>query len=392
MRKLRKSEFRLLNIIFKEKEISSCELQKKLKITGAAISRTLKKLEEVGYIKQVHEKRLNKKGRPRKIVKINEDFKKVIGVTLGLGFLSISVANLEGKILENKRKKFFIKKNKSLIDLLLEEMSKIISKYSKNEIIGIGVAIHGIVDPFKKEIILSPFFKWKNLKLGDLLEEKFDIPVILENNVNAMLNAENLFGRSKNMENCLYIYMNNGVGGALKINNSIYRGSRLQAGEIGHYIIDENSNCVCNCGKVGCLQFEFSAENIKLLIANEIEKKFMNKYNIDKYEMKQIYAVTKKYPLLKKIIERLAMRMGEYIGNLLQVIDIDNVIIAGDIIYTKNIFIDSFQKGIDKNLIKEIQDEKINVYYTELKDKIEDISSVSLILKKLFEYDDLISI
>lgn len=86
------------------------------------------------------------------------------------------------------------------------------------------------------------------------------------------------------------------------------------------------------------------------------------------------------------------MRMGEYIGNLLQVIDVDNVIIAGDIIYTKNIFIDSFQKGIDKNLIKEIQDEKINVYYTELKDKIEDISSVSLILKKLFEYDDLISI
>lgn len=143
---------------------------------------------------------------------------------------------------------------------------------------------------------------------------------------------------------------------------------------------------------MGCLQFEFSAENIKLLIANEIEKKFMNKYNIDKYEMKQIYAVTKKYPLLKKIIERLAMRMGEYIGNLLQVIDVDNVIIAGDIIYTKNIFIDSFQKGIDKNLIKEIQDEKINVYYTELKDKIEDISSVSLILKKLFEYDDLISI
>lgn len=158
MRKLRKSEFRLLNIIFKEKEISSCELQKKLKITGAAISRTIKKLEEVGYIKQVHEKKFNKKGRPRKIVKINEDFKKVIGVTLGLGFLSISVANLEGKILENKRKKFFIKKNKSLIDLLLEEMSKIISKYSKNEIIGIGAAIHGIVDPFKKEIILSPFF------------------------------------------------------------------------------------------------------------------------------------------------------------------------------------------------------------------------------------------
>ncbi|MDK9580007.1 hypothetical protein QQA45_00480 [Sneathia sanguinegens] len=84
--------------------------------------------------------------------------------------------------------------------------------------------------------------------------------------------------------------------------------------------------------------------------------------------------------------------MGEYIGNLLQVIDVDNVIIAGDVFYTENIFIDSFQKGIDKNLIKGIQDEKINVYYTELKDKIEDISSVSLILKKLFEYDDLISI
>ena len=61
--------------------------------------------------------------------------------------------------------------------------------------------------------------------------------------------AEHEFGRAENVDDFLMVHISNGIGGAIFLNGTTYEGADNSAGEIGHIIINENSNRKCSCGK-----------------------------------------------------------------------------------------------------------------------------------------------
>ncbi len=120
-------------------------------------------------------------------------------------------------------------------------------------LLGVGVGLAGIVDSERGVLRQTPFQKWHNLPMRDLLQARIAVPVYIDNDVNTLTLAEQLFGSGQGLEDFLVITVGRGVGLGMVFNRQFYRGARGGAGEFGHTVIDPRG-AQCDCGKRGCLE------------------------------------------------------------------------------------------------------------------------------------------
>ena len=207
--------------------------------------------------------------------------------------------------------------------------------------------------------------------------------MIVENDVRAMLTAEHMYGCAGNMKNFMMLYIRNGVGSAIFLNGKIFEGSNCGAGEIGHFIVKESSTIQCRCGKFGCLETEYSEQALINKVIWEMEQK--GQYNPkEKVTIDRIYNRSKhKEEPYYSIVKEAACETGKVIGNILNVLDIDNVVVAGDILMTEKLYMDNFRKGVEKMLLEDFM-KKIKIVSSALDDMIGIYGAISLITGNLF--------
>ena len=207
IRKLNKTDYQILEKVMKDSRISRTDLSEKMELTSAAISKAIKKLMSENIITE-NDTLESTGGRPRKTLMVNKEYKKIIGVNLGAGFIDIVATHLNGEIIQIRQRKFAYKTQEKVLDLLYEGISEMIGNFEKESIIGIGLATHGLVNRKKGTVIFSPHFKWKKLDIRKELEKKFNLKVIVENDVRAMLTAEHIYGCAADMKNFMLLRSN----------------------------------------------------------------------------------------------------------------------------------------------------------------------------------------
>ncbi|WP_106532380.1 ROK family protein [Planomicrobium soli] len=183
-----------------------------------------------------------------------------IGIDLGVNYLLGILTDLEGNIIEKKELNFknhsyeeIEKKLFEVIDLLTS-----IAPPSPHGIIGIGVGVPGIVDT-NGSILLAPNLNWKNVNLKTVIETKYRLPVIIENEANAGAYGEKQFGVGQESENIIYVSAGIGIGVGLILNGSLYKGANGFSGELGHMTIQVDGP-VCRCGNQGCWELYASEQ------------------------------------------------------------------------------------------------------------------------------------
>lgn len=382
IRKLNLTDYQILERVMKNPKVSRTDLANQLELTPTAISKAIKKLIGQGIIIE-NEYLRSTGGRPRMTLNVNKEYKKIIGINLGVGFMNIVVSHLDGEIIQIRQRKFAFKTQEKVLELLYEGISEVIEKFGVKSIIGMGLATHGLVDRKKGTVIFSPHFKWKKLEIRKELEKKFNLRVIVENDVRAMLTAEHMYGCAGNMKNFMMLYIRNGVGSAIFLNGKIFEGSNCGAGEIGHFIVKESSTIQCRCGKFGCLETEYSEQALINKVIWEMEQK--GQYNPkEKVTIDRIYNRSKhKEEPYYSIVKEAACETGKVIGNILNVLDIDNVVVAGDILMTEKLYMDNFRKGVEKMLLEDFM-KKIKIVSSALDDMIGIYGAISLITGNLF--------
>jgi predicted NBD/HSP70 family sugar kinase len=119
---------------------------------------------------------------------------------------------------------------------------------------GIGVSSIGPVDVPGGRILEPPNFHGiADVPVRALLERAFDLPVRIDNDMNAAALAELLYGSARGLRDFLYLGLTNGVGAGLVSDGRLFEGGAGYAGEIGHMSIDYQGP-VCSCGNRGCLE------------------------------------------------------------------------------------------------------------------------------------------
>ena len=119
--------------------------------------------------------------------------------------------------------------------------------------VGVGVGFAGHTNgPQGLVLTSSNLPAWDRMPLRDVLSERLDVSVVLDNDCNAAALAEHRYGAGQGSRHMVYIAFSTGVGAGLIIDGRLYRGHNGAAGEVGHTVVDVDGR-VCSCGKRGCL-------------------------------------------------------------------------------------------------------------------------------------------
>jgi predicted NBD/HSP70 family sugar kinase len=116
---------------------------------------------------------------------------------------------------------------------------------------GIGLVLPGLVDVRQGELRYAPGLRLGDAQFRNRWTERFDLPVIVENNANAGALAEFYFGVARDITDFIYISSEPGIGGGILAGGVLLHGENGFAGEIGHMCIVPDGE-TCGCGKRGC--------------------------------------------------------------------------------------------------------------------------------------------
>ncbi len=204
----------------------------------------------------------------------------------------------------------------------------------------VGLACAGIVNPVSGELSRSPNLPgWENTNLKRIAGNEFpDIPIALANDVNGALYGEYQAGAGRGCENLVMIALGTGVGGGVLLNGQLITGSHHGAAEIGHMVLDP-SGPICTCGTVGCLEAWAGSVAIvkqaRLLARVELKETALSQLvqekgdNLTTRDLSQL-AVEGDAASLALFAE-VGHRLGCAVGNLVNVLDPDKVIIGGGV-------------------------------------------------------------
>lgn len=270
-----------------------------------------------------------------------------IGIDLGGTKILIGLVEKEsGKVVSHIKKK--TKKEKgpeNIVRKMVEGVGELLEESGKSftEISSIGIGSAGQIDRKNGIIIGAPNLDCYNLNLKEILQNKFNIPVFVGNDVEVATIGEQKFGAGKGCADFVCVFVGTGIGSAIVKNGHIIYGATGTAGELGHIIVDLNGR-PCACGAHGCLEAYASRSAIETRIEGALKKG--RKSCISEY-LEEGKAITSS--MIRKSIERedelvtqCVSEASEYLsGGLASVINLINpelIILGGGLIEAVDYF------------------------------------------------------
>ena len=122
-----------------------------------------------------------------------------------------------------------------------------------SEVVVIGIGSPGSLDLDAGVILDAPNLGWTNAPLGATLGQLFECPVVLGNDVDMGVYAENCFGAARGSRCVIGVFPGTGIGGGCVYEGRILRGARGSCLEIGHIPVMPDGP-ECGCGQTGCLE------------------------------------------------------------------------------------------------------------------------------------------
>ena len=231
---------------------------------------------------------------------------------------------------------------------------EIIETYDNIDRIAISTA--GQVDSVNGIVVYStdniPYYTGMMVK--KIIENKTGIPTFVENDVNAAATGEAQFGAAVGTSDFVCLTFGTGIGGAIYLNNELYKGTACSAGEFGH-IITHAGGRTCTCGGEGCYEQYASASSLGRAV-KKVTGKDLNGFEIFSEE-------NFNNPEIRHIID---IWVDEIIIGLKSIIYTFNpsLIVLGGGIMNEKYIIELIDRKIYKQLMESFR--KVNIVNTKL--------------------------
>ena len=201
----------------------------------------------------------------------------------------------------------------------------------------IGVSCGGPLDRVRGVIQSPPNLQtWTDIRIKDILEERFHAPCLVENDANAGAVAEHRYGAGQGCQNIVFLTMGTGFGAGLILNGELYRGANELAGEIGHLRLTENGPV--GYGKAGSVEGWISgrgmalhaADTIAAAIQSGVDTVLSKDHHMQQLTAKLIgEAAAQGDAVARQIISKTGERLGETLAILIDLLNPERIIIGG---------------------------------------------------------------
>jgi glucokinase-like ROK family protein len=319
-------------------------LAKRTNLSNTTITNLIAELINQGIVKEINANNIEKEelrpvGRPRTSIYLEPNARFVIGIHIGVGIFRVGLTNLRAEIVTNHTQSFAIDSPAAeVLAQIVSSVESVIveSGIERNKILGVGVGASGLVDYTTGVNLLAPNLNWIEIPLRDQLQDRLQLPVIVDNNVRNMAIAETYFGAGIGVDSVAFVYGRTGVGAGLTFKGRVFRGSSKGAGEIGHSVMLVHDGEPCRCGNSGCLETLVS-ESAILRRAENIARKnpdgilsdiFKNKPDISPIEC-VFEAARQGDGQVQKMIDERAYYLGVALANLINLFNPELILLGG---------------------------------------------------------------
>ena len=237
-----------------------------------------------------------------------------------------------------------------IADILKENLKEY--EISIENVGGVGIGVPGPVVQTKIVKFFANFPWPENLDLAAEFEKRIGLKVKVDNDVNVITLGEMWKGAGKGHNNVLGIAIGTGIGGGIILNGQLVSGKTGTGGEIGHTKLVKDGK-LCGCGQKGCWEAYASATG---LIREAQGRLIVNKKN-------KLYEMTKGRELEAKdvfdaakagdkfsvdIVDYEAEYLAMGIGNILNILDPEIVVLGGGVSLAGDFLIDRVKENLKK--------------------------------------------
>jgi glucokinase len=187
---------------------------------------------------------------------VNADACYLVGIDLTRTRTTVVVTNLAAEVLVHED--FEVSLSHST-DMQVSNVLKLVEHAIKRARVphkrlrGIGVGAPGPLNTKTGTILASTFEGWVNVPFKQLLEERFGLPVAIDNDANTAALWEQWFGAGRELANFAYVAVGAGVGAGIIVDGHLFQAGGDLNPEFGHTSVQADGPR-CACGNRGCLE------------------------------------------------------------------------------------------------------------------------------------------
>ena len=286
----------------------------------------------------------------------------ILAIDIGGTMIKYGLVSSDGKILSTDKIKTESSKG---LNNILNKIDNIFKRYKENNPVGIAVSGTGQINGMIGKVIGgNPIIpNWIGTNLVKILEEKYNLPIILENDVNCVALGEKWIGAGKDLSNFICLTIGTGIGGGIILNNQLFRGENFVAGEFGHILIKKG-------------EFEqFASTTALIRLVKERTGKTLNGKEIFDLEKKEIVEY-------QEVISEWIENLTDGLSSIVYCFNPANMILGGGVIGQGEPLINRIKNSLFKKIGPQFK-EKLNIIQAKLGNNAGMIGASYLLLEKI---------
>ena len=310
--------------ILRRQAMSRAELARATGLTRAAASLIAEELLSGGIVTELAPQSAGR-GRSATPLTLRPESSYALAVDLARKGCTVGLCDIGGNLLQCRN----LPAEDSSADTIIAELSALLKTVDSGKVLGIGISAPGPLDS-ENGCILNPpkFERWHGVTVARCLSEALGLPAYLEHDVCAMALHQLNMGKSRNF---MLLFIDIGIGAAIVSDGELLGNSRHFTGELGHTTIRFDGR-PCACGRRGCLE---TYASIPALLEGSGFRDWFDL--IDHAD---------KTPQAGRLLDEEAVYLSAGLINLLNLIPVDSIFLAGDICYRYEMLAQRLQREI----------------------------------------------
>jgi predicted NBD/HSP70 family sugar kinase len=244
--------------------LARTELARRLDLSTASLTRLTRPLVEAGVLRDVADESSDATGRgggrPLQPLDVDPALQHFVGVKLTGHHAYGVLTDLRADIVRSDH-----------VDIddhdptaVVETLAGLVGRLTATEdapVTTVGIGLGGAVRGFSR-VQRAPFLAWTDVDLGGLLSARLGLPVVVSNDLDALLEAERWFGAGRDVTDFATLTIGAAVGGGFVVHDRLVQGPDSGLGLLGHFPLDPLGPA-CPDGHRGCANAMLSMNAIQ---------------------------------------------------------------------------------------------------------------------------------